>query len=244
MATATPSRSGDRLAGLIALSAEQRVAAQMALADLPLKTFLNEAVIPYETDEIARLIFDEHDKEAFSKISHLTVRDFRNWLLSDKAAAEVLEQIRTGVTTEMAAAVSKIMRNQDLILVAKKCHVTTAFCNTIGLPNRLSTRPQPNHTTDHVNGIAASILDGLLYGSGDAVIGINQATDNVVQTVKLMNYVIQTYKIPTQSCVLTYVTNTIEAIELGAPVDLVFQSIGGTEATNTYLMVKKLLVQG
>ncbi len=236
MAKATPARSGDRLAGVIALSAEHRAAAQMALADLPLKTFLNETIIPYETDEITRLILDEHDEQAFSTISHLTVGDFRNWLLSDKATSEVLKQICLGVTPEMAAAVSKIMRNQDLIMVAKKCHVTTAFRNTIGLPNRLSTRLQPNHPTDDVNGIAASILDGLLYGSGDAVIGINPATDNVAQAVKLMKLmdeVIQTYQIPTQSCVLTHVTNTLEAIELGAPVDLVFQSIGGTEATNT-----------
>ena len=136
----------------------------------------------------------------------------------------------------MAAAVSKIMRNQDLILVAKKCPVVTSFRNTIGLPNQLSTRLQPNHPTDDVRGIAASILDGLLYGNGDAVIGINPATDNVEQTIKLlklMDDVIQKYEIPTQSCVLTHVTNTIEAVEKKAPVDLVFQSIGGTEATNS-----------
>ncbi|WP_373019741.1 ethanolamine ammonia-lyase subunit EutB [Thiomicrorhabdus sp.] len=236
LAKATPARSGDRLAGVIAESAVQRAAAQMALAELPLKTFLNEAIVPYETDEVTRLIMDGHDAEAFAEISHLTVGDFRNWLLSDKATPQMLERIRWGITPEMAAAVSKIMRNQDLIMVAKKCHVTSAFRDTIGLPNRLSTRLQPNHPTDDVNGIAASILDGLLYGNGDAVIGINPATDNVSQAVKLMKLmdeVIQTYYIPTQSCVLTHVTNTIEAIELGAPVDLVFQSIGGTEATNT-----------
>ncbi|MDG6773986.1 ethanolamine ammonia-lyase subunit EutB [Thiomicrorhabdus sp. ZW0627] len=236
LAKATPARSGDRLAGVIAESAVERAAAQMTLAELPLKTFLNEAVVPYETDEVTRLIMDDHDAEAFSEISHLTVGDFRNWLLSDKATPEVLERIRAGITPEMAAATSKIMRNQDLIMVAKKCQITTAFRDTIGLPNRLATRLQPNHPTDDVNGIAASILDGLLYGNGDAVIGINPATDNVSQAIKLMKLmdeVIQTYQIPTQSCVLTHVTNTIEAIELGAPVDLVFQSIGGTEATNT-----------
>ena len=236
MAKATPARSGDRLAGVIALSAEERAVAQMTLADVPLTTFLNDVLVPYESDEITRLIIDEHDDKAFAPIAHLTVGDFRNWLLSDHATPSVLASIRMGVTPEMAAAVSKIMRNQDLILVAKKCHVTTAFRNTIGLPGHLSTRLQPNHPTDDVNGIAASILDGLLYGNGDAVIGINPATDNVAQAIKLMNLmsdVIEKYEIPTQSCVLTHVTNTIECIEAGAPVDLVFQSIGGTEATNS-----------
>lgn len=235
MAKATPPRAGDRLAGVIASSAEERVVAQMMLADLPLKTFLEDLLVPYETDEITRLIVDTHDAEAFGPIAHLTVGDFRNWLVSDLATPEILTNVRAGITPEMAAAVSKIMRNQDLILVARKCHITTAFRNTIGLPGRLSTRLQPNHPTDNVTGIAASILDGLLYGSGDAVIGINPATDNVAQSVKLMHLmeeVIQKYKIPTQSCVLTHVTNTLEAIEQGAPVDLVFQSIGGTEATN------------
>jgi ethanolamine ammonia-lyase large subunit len=235
MAKATPARSGDRLAGVIAHTAEERVVAQMALADLPLRTFLNEALIPYEQDEITRLILDDHDPVAFEPVSHLTVGDFRNWLLSDFATPEALVSIRAGITPEMAAAVSKIMRNQDLILVAAKCRVQTAFRSTIGLPGRMSPRLQPNHPTDDITGIAASILDGLLYGSGDAVIGINPATDNVSQSVRLlqlMDEVIRKYDIPTQSCVLTHVTNTLEAIEQRAPVDLVFQSIGGTEATN------------
>lgn len=235
MARATPSRSGDRLAGVIARSSEERVVAQMALAEVPLKQFLNEALVPYEDDEVTRLIIDSHDAEAFAPIAHLTVGDFRNWLLSDLASPEVLAQVRAGITPEMAAAVSKLMRNQDLILVAQKCRVITAFRNTLGLEKRLSTRLQPNHPTDDVNGIAASILDGLLYGSGDAVIGINPATDSVAQATHLMHLmdeVIHKYDIPTQSCVLTHVTNTIECIENGAPVDLVFQSIGGTEGTN------------
>ncbi|SFL90879.1 ethanolamine ammonia-lyase subunit EutB [Marinobacter zhejiangensis] len=235
MAKATPARSGDRLAGVMAASAEERVVAQMALAEVPLKTFLNEALVPYEDDEVTRLIIDDHDAGAFAPISHLTVGDFRNWLLNDATTPQVLRSVRAGITPEMAAAVSKLMRNQDLILVAKKCHVTTAFRNTIGLPGHLSTRLQPNHPTDDISGIAASILDGLLYGNGDAVIGINPATDNVAQAIKLMTLmdeVIRKYDIPTQSCVLTHVTNTLEAIEQGAPVDLVFQSIGGTEATN------------
>lgn len=235
MAKATPERSGDLLAGVCAGSETERVAAQMTLAELPLKAFLQESVIPYEDDEITRLIVDSHDSQAFRPISHLTVGDFRNWLLSENADTETLNQIRLGLTPEMVAAVSKIMRNQDLISVAKKCHVHTAFRNTIGLPGRLSTRLQPNHPTDSLDGIAATIFDGLMYGNGDAVIGINPATDNVPQTIKLLGMlddVIQHYQIPTQSCVLTHVTNTIEAIEKGAPVDLVFQSIGGTEGTN------------
>ncbi len=235
MAKATPARSGDRLAGVAADSAQERVVAQMVLADIPLKTFLNELLIPYEEDEVSRLIIDSHDASAFLTISHLTVGDFRNWLLSDLATPQVLAEVRSCITPEMAAAVSKIMRNQDLIMVAKKCHVTTAFRNTIGLPGHLSTRLQPNHPTDDVTGIAASLLDGLLHGNGDAVIGINPATDNVDQAIhlmKLMDEVIQKYQIPTQSCVLTHVTNTLEAIEKGAPVDLVFQSIAGTQGTN------------
>ncbi|UPW17885.1 ethanolamine ammonia-lyase subunit EutB [Agarivorans sp. TSD2052] len=205
------------------------------MAELPLKQFLQEPLVPYERDEVSRLIIDEHNAEAFLAISHFTVGDFRNWLLSDQASSAMLAQVAAGITPEMAAAVSKIMRNQDLILVAKKCRVVTAFRSTIGLAGHFSTRLQPNHPTDDVRGIAASIIDGLMYGSGDAVIGINPASDNVAQTVKLLHLIddVRThYQIPTQSCVLTHVTNTIEAIEQGAPVDLVFQSIAGTEAAN------------
>jgi ethanolamine ammonia-lyase large subunit len=235
MAKATPARSGDYLAGLGAASAEERVAAQMALAALPLAVFLNETVVPYEQDEVTRLIVDTHDAAAFARIAHLTVGDFRNWLLGDEADAPVLAAVAPGITPEMAAAVSKIMRVQDLVLVARKCRVTTRFRNTIGLPGRMSTRLQPNHPTDDATGIAASLLDGLLYGSGDAVIGINPASDNVPQVmriVSMLDEIIARYDIPTQSCVLTHVTNTIAAIGRGAPVDLVFQSIAGTEAAN------------
>ncbi len=235
MAKATPARSGDLLAGIAAQTAQERVLAQMALADLPLRTFLNDAVIPYEEDEVTRLIIDTHDAQAFVPISHLTVGDFRNWLLRDDTDSDTLAALASGITPEMAAAVCKIMRNQDLILVGQKCRVVTAFRNTIGLQGRLSTRLQPNHPTDDASGIAASLIDGLLYGSGDAVIGINPATDNVPQVIKLMTMMaelIEQYAIPTQSCVLTHVTNTLAALERGAPVDLVFQSIGGTEATN------------
>ncbi|MBT9597746.1 MAG: ethanolamine ammonia-lyase subunit EutB [Vitreoscilla sp.] len=235
LARASPERSGDHLAGVAARSAEERVAAQMALAELPLARFLQEAVVPYESDEVTRLILDSHDAAAFAPISGLSVGGFRDWLLSDEADSTALSALSPGLTPEMTAAVSKLMRNQDLILVSRKCRVQTRFRGTIGLPGRLSTRLQPNHPTDDAAGIAASTLDGLLYGSGDAVIGINPATDNVPQVVhllKMLDAVIGQYEIPTQSCVLTHVTNTLQAIERGAPVDLVFQSIGGTEATN------------
>ncbi|QEI09394.1 ethanolamine ammonia-lyase subunit EutB [Pigmentiphaga aceris] len=236
MAKATPARSGDYLAGLGATSSVERMAARMCLAELPLTVFLNEALIPYETDEITRLIIDSHDRAAFAPISSMTVGDFRNWLLSDAADSVTLARVCKGITPEMAAAVSKIMRNQDLILVARKCRVVTRFRNTIGLPGRLSVRLQPNHPTDDLQGIAASMVDGLLYGAGDATIGINPATDSIpalVRLVHMMDEVISGLEIPTQSCVLTHVTNTIQMIEQGAPVDLVFQSVAGTEQANT-----------
>jgi ethanolamine ammonia-lyase large subunit len=236
LAKATPARSGDCLAGVAAGSAEERVAAQMALADLPLATFLNEAVVPYESDEVTRLIIDEHDAAAFQRIRHFTIGGLRNWLLSDDADEAALSEVAPGITPEIAAAVSKIMRNQDLVLVARKCRVVTRFRNTIGLAGCISTRLQPNHPTDDASGIAASLFDGLLYGNGDAVIGINPASDNLAQVIRLLamlDEIISRYAIPTQSCVLTHVTNTIAAIERGAPVDLVFQSIAGTQAANS-----------
>ncbi|MCY7371182.1 MAG: ethanolamine ammonia-lyase subunit EutB [Polaromonas sp.] len=235
LAQASPARSGDRLAGVAAASDEARVLAQMALAYLPLKVFLNYLVVPYETDEVSRLIVDSHDAAAFAAVGHLTVGGFRNWLLRDAADSSALAALAPGLMPEMAAAVSKIMRNQDLILVAQKCRVVTRFRGTLGLAGRLSTRLQPNHPTDDAAGIAASLFDGLLYGSGDAVIGINPATDNVTQVTRLLvllDEIIERYAIPTQSCVLTHVTNTLQAMARGAPVDLVFQSITGTEAAN------------
>ena len=235
MAKASPPRSGDYLAGVAAINNLERVAAQWVLADVPLKQFLQEALIPYESDEVTRLIIDEHDPIAFAAISHFTVGDFRNWLLSADATTEKLSAIATGLTPEMVAAVSKIMRVQDLILVAKKCRVITRFRGTIGLENRLSTRLQPNHPTDNPVGVAASIVDGLLYGCGDAVIGINPASDNLEATTRLLNLlneVIDRFQIPTQACVLAHVTTTLKAIQQGAPVDLVFQSIAGTQKAN------------
>ena len=235
MAKATPLRSGDQLAGVAAENATERVAAQMALADVPLKQFLTEALISYEQDEITRLIIDEHRSDLFAPISHFTVGDFRNWLLSEDATTQKLQQLALGLTPEMVAAVSKIMRNQDLILVASKCEVITQFRNTIGLKGHLSTRLQPNHPTDDLLGISASILDGLMYGNGDAVIGINPATDNLQnlsELLKLLDHVIQEHHIPTQSCVLTHISSGIQLAEKNVPIDLMFQSIAGTQRAN------------
>ncbi len=235
LAKASPHRSGDVLAGLAAESYQQRIAAQMALANVPLKAFLNDAIIPYETDDVTRLIIDTHNANVFAPISHFTVGDLRDWLLSYQADTFALAQVSAGLTPEMVAAVSKLMRNQDLIAVAQKCEVVTKFRNTIGLQGRFSTRLQPNHPTDDPKGIAASMIDGLLYGSGDAVIGINPATDSPAATttlLKMLDHVICTYSIPTQSCVLCHITTAIQCINQQAPVDLVFQSIGGTQKTN------------
>ncbi len=235
LAKASPIRSGDQLAGIAAQSAEERVAAQMCLADVPLRAFLDAPVIPYEDDEVTRLILDGHDSQAFAPVHALTVGAFREWLLSYETDAACLAGVACGITPEMAAAVAKLMRNQDLILVARKCRVVARFRNTLGLPGRLAIRLQPNHPSDDPQGIAASIVDGLLMGAGDAVIGINPATDSVDRVVDLLHMLDEVrtrFEIPTQSCVLAHVTSTLQAIERGAPVDLVFQSIGGTEAAN------------
>src|ERR1700710_2734188 len=235
LAKATPPRSGDRLAGLAAESAEQMIAARIALADVPLKQFLHETVIPYEDDEITRLIIDTHDGSAFADVSSLTVGSFRDWLLSDAATPEVLKKLSPGITPEMAAAVSKLMRNQDLILVARKCEVITRFRNTIGLRGRMSVRLQPNHPFDDLKGITTSILDGLVLGPGDACIGINPASDDPAvlgDLLQLLDSIISRLQIPTQSCVLTHVTTALDLMTKGLPVDLVFQSIAGTEAAN------------
>lgn len=236
LARATPHRSGDVLAGVAAASMAERVAAQLALADLPLKTFLSDVIVPYETDEVTRLIIDSHDRAAFAPVATMTVGQLRDWLLSDEADSPALAALAPGLTPEMAAAVSKICRAQDLILIAAKCHVTTHFRDTIGLPGRLASRLQPNHPTDDPKGILASIVDGLLLGCGDAVIGINPASDSpsrVHDLLSMLDDLRQRLDVPTQSCVLTHVTTAIDLMARGTPVDLVFQSVGGTEATNT-----------
>jgi ethanolamine ammonia-lyase large subunit len=245
LAKASPYRTGDVLAGVCADSYEERIAAQIALVDVPLKTFLNDVIIPYEQDDITRLIIDDHDVSSFSLISSFTVGDFRDWLLKNETNTEVLRSVEAGITPEMAAAVSKLMRNQDLIAIAKKCLVVTKFRNTIGLKGHFSTRLQPNHPTDDLKGIAASMIDGLLYGSGDACIGINPATDSPAAVLNLLNLIDtlrQQFEIPTQSCVLSHITTTLELINKGAPVDLCFQSIGGTEKTNTSFGINLALI--
>src|SRR5579863_3743818 len=235
LSKASPPRSGDRLAGIAAESAAERVAAQMALADVPLTTILAEPIVAYETDEVTRLIVDSHDAQAFAPIASLTVGSFRDWLLSAKAGPDGLKAISRGVTPEMAAAASKLMQNQDLILAAKKCEVVTAFRDTIGLSGRMSVRLQPNHPFDDAKGITASILDGILLGAGDACIGINPASDDPViigRLSHLLDEIIGRLQIPTQACILSHVTTTLRLIAEGVPVDLVFQSIAGTEAAN------------
>ena len=248
MAKATPLRSGDVLAGLAAETEIERVAAQCALVDVPLKTFTEELLVPYEKDEVTRLIIDTRDEVALKEIEHLTIGEFRDWLLSTEVTNEELEKITLGLMPEMVAAVSKIMSNQDLILVASKRQVVTKFRNTLGLKGHFSTRLQPNHPTDDVKGVAASLLEGLLYGIGDAVIGINPATDNLQNAItlwKMMDDVRTEFNIPTQTCVLSHITTTIEAVGVGAPVDLVFQSIAGTEKANSSFGVDlKLLKEG
>src|SRR5574344_712416 len=248
MAKATPARSGDDLAGISASSMEERVAAKMTLADVPLIQFLKEPLIPYENDEVTRLIIDTHDKEAFAPIRSLTVGDFRNWLLNDHTTTEMLSFVAPGITPEMAAAVSKVMRNQDLLIGARKCKVVTKFRDTIGLPGCLAERLQPNNPTDDLKGVAASVIDGLMYGGGDAVIGINPASDSVPVLMNLhymLDEIINRYIIPTQSCVLTHVTTCMKLIEKGAPVDLLFQSIAGTEAAKAGFGINlKILDEG
>ncbi|WP_026601580.1 ethanolamine ammonia-lyase subunit EutB [Methylomonas sp. 11b] len=232
LAKATPRRAADELAGLAADSEVERAVAQQVLAEVPLRRFIEEPLLAPERDEVSRLILERHDPQGFAPIANLSVGEFRDWLLTED---NDLAAISAGLTPEMVAAVSKIMRNQDLIAVARRCRIVTRFRSTIGLPGRLSTRLQPNHPTDDPRGIAASILDGLLYGSGDAVIGINPATDNLhnVHTLlSLLDEIIAQYQIPTQSCVLAHVTTSMELMQRGAPVDLVFQSIAGTEAAN------------
>ncbi|TAD89920.1 MAG: ethanolamine ammonia-lyase subunit EutB [Alphaproteobacteria bacterium] len=246
LAKASPARSGDHLAGLAADSAQQRVAARLALADVPLRQFLIDWVVPPEQDEVTRLILDQHQPAAMAPVASLTVGGLRDWLLSDAATTSALAALAPGLTPEMVAAVSKLMRNQDLIAVARKVTVVTRFNGTIGLPGRLSVRLQPNHPTDDEAGIAAAILDGLLLGAGDAVIGINPATDSARQTIRLLELIDglrQRFHIPTQSCVLAHVTTQMQAIAAGAPVDLVFQSIAGSQAANQAFGISLSLLQ-
>ncbi|ACI52121.1 Ethanolamine ammonia lyase large subunit [Gluconacetobacter diazotrophicus PA1 5] len=235
LACASPARSGDELAGLAAADPVERMAARHVLADIPLRDFLNDVPVPYEDDEVTRLIVDTHDAASFAPVAHMTVGQFRDWLLSYTADGDAITALGPGLTPEIVSAVSKLMRNQDLIAAARKIRVVTAFRNTQGLPGRLGTRLQPNHPTDDARGIAASLLDGLLLGVGDAVLGINPATDSIANGIVLLDMLEQVrtrYAIPAQTCVLTHITNAIAMMARGAPVDLVFQSVAGTQAAN------------
>src|SRR6476620_1858087 len=246
LAKASPLRSGDQLAGLSADTDEERIAARHVLADLPLATFLHQHVVPYEACEVTRLIVDKHDQKAFTPVAHLTVGEFRDWLLSDEATTSALTALAPGVMPEMAAAVSKISRLQDLMVMAAKCSVVTRFRNTLGLQGHLSVRLQPNHPTDDLRGIAASTLDGLLLGSGDAVIGVNPATDSPERTHALLcmlDEIRTKLEIPTQCCVLAHVTTTLDLIRKGSPIDLVFQSIAGTELANKSFGINLALLE-
>lgn len=246
LAAASPARSGDALAGIGARSAGERVAARFLLAELPLAAFLDELVIPYEVDEVSRLIVDGHDSAAFAPIASLSVGGFREWLLDPRQDGDALAAVAPGITPEMAAAVSKIMRNQDLVTVARKIRTVTAFRNTLGLPGRLSVRLQPNHPTDDPTAIAAAIIDGLMLGAGDAVIGINPAGDDIghiATLLRLLDEIREAFRIPTQSCVLAHITQTIELARDGVPVDLCFQSIAGTEAANRGFGIDLALLQ-
>jgi ethanolamine ammonia-lyase large subunit len=245
LAKATPARSGDELAGIAAASATERAAACMALSEVPLADFLAQPIIPYEADEVTRLILDTHDSAAFAPVRHLTVGDFRNWLLDPRATGHMLAALAPGLTPEMAAAVSKLMRVQDLIAVASRIRVVTRFRTTVGLAGRLSTRLQPNHPTDDPRGILAAVIDGLSLGSGDAVVGINPAADNVASVdllLRMLDKLRTKFQIPFQSCVLAHVTTQLEALGRDAPVDLVFQSIAGTEAANASFGVNLALL--
>ena len=237
LAKATPARSGDVLAGCAAESEAQRVAAQTVLADVPLPVFLDEHVVAPEDDDVTRLILDTHDRSAFEPVAGLTVGAFREWLLARAAEQDeaAISALARGLTPEMVAATSVLMRNADLVAVGRRARVVTGLRSTLGLPGRLASRLQPNHPTDDAVGVTASLLDGLLHGCGDAVIGINPATDSPAQTralLDLVDAVITRYDIPTQSCVLAHVTTTLRVLEAGAPVDLVFQSVAGTQAGN------------
>ncbi|MEM8569114.1 MAG: ethanolamine ammonia-lyase subunit EutB [Bacteroidota bacterium] len=236
MAKATPEKSGDVMAGIAAENEKERIAARLILAGVPLQQFLEDQLLPYESDSVTRMILDTHDVTAFSPVAHLTVGEFRDWLLHYETDGEKIKMISSGLTPEMVAAVSKIMSNQDLILVASKIRVVTKFRNTLGLEGRFSTRLQPNHPTDDIKGIMASTIDGLMYGSGDAVIGVNPVSDHIDTTLTILDTLEELrlrYDIPTQTCVLSHITTTLELINQQAPVDLVFQSIGGTEKTNS-----------
>lgn len=236
LAKANEEKSGDQLAGIAASSERERIAAKIVLADLPLLELLNNPVIPAETDEVTRFILESHDIIAFEPIRSMTVGQFREFILKNQTRDTELKSLKWGITPEMAAAVAKLMSNKDLVLAAAKISNVTQCRNTMGERGVLGIRLQPNHPSDDVGGILLAAFDGLLYGCGDAVIGVNPATDSVerVSTIlRALDRLITAFDIPTQACCLAHITTQLECIERGAPVDLLFQSVAGTEAANT-----------
>ncbi|MGG7077182.1 ethanolamine ammonia-lyase subunit EutB [Clostridium sardiniense] len=235
MAKANEEKSGDKLAGLSAESSEERVAAKVVLASITLEDLRNNPAVPYEIDEVTRIIQDGVNEKIYEEIKSWTVSDLREWILDDKTTSLDIRRISRGLTSEMVAAVTKLMSNMDLVCGAKKIEVT-AHCNTtIGKKGTLSARLQPNHPTDDPDGILASLLEGLTYGIGDAVLGLNPVDDSVESVVKVLNRfqeIKEKFNIPTQNCVLAHVTTQMEAIRQGAPTDLIFQSIAGSEKGN------------
>ncbi|MGA3104835.1 MAG: ethanolamine ammonia-lyase subunit EutB [Terriglobales bacterium] len=234
-AKANEEKSGDHLAGIAARSDRERVAAKRKLADLPLQEIVNRPLIDPDDDDVTRLILDTYDRQAFHSIASMTVGEFREFLLDDATAESQLRPIQNAIIPEIAAAVAKLMSNKDLVLAAAKIRNVTRCRNTMGERGVLGIRAQPNHPTDDIGGILLSAFEGLLYGCGDAVIGVNPATDSV-ETVSAILHALQrlvdAYKIPTQTCVLAHITTQLAALERGSPVDLLFQSVAGTEAAN------------
>lgn len=235
MAKANEEKSGDRLAGLAAESSEERVAAKVVLSNITLEDLRNNPAVPYEIDEVTRIIQDDVNEKIYSEIKHWTVSEFREWILDENTTGADIRRISRGLTSEMVAAVAKLMSNMDLIYGARKIKVT-AHCNTtIGEKGTLSARLQPNHPTDDPDGIMASLLEGLTFGVGDAVLGLNPVDDSVESVTKVLkrfDEIKRKFKIPTQTCVLAHVTTQMEAIRQGAPTDLIFQSIAGSEKGN------------
>ena len=234
-AKANEEKSGDQLAGLAARSEQERVAAKYALADLPLQEIVENPLVPPEEDDVSRLILETADQQTFSTIKSMTVGELREFILGDEADEGALKKLHWAITPEIAAAVAKLMSNKDLVLAANKIRVVTRCRNTMGERGVLGIRLQPNHPADDAAGILLSAFDGLLYGCGDAVIGVNPATDaveSVSAILHALNRLIEAYRIPTQACCLAHISTQLKAMERGAPVDLLFQSVAGTQKAN------------
>ncbi|MCC6333609.1 MAG: ethanolamine ammonia-lyase subunit EutB [Myxococcales bacterium] len=235
LARANEVRSGDRQAGLAARSMRELAAAKRVLAELTLEELFNAPSVPYETDEVTRVVVDGLDQQAWAKVKSWTVARLREWILDDRTTGEEIASVSPGLTPEMIAGVAKLMSNLDLVLAGRKIRVVVRCNNTLGLKGRISSRLQPNHPTDDVQGVLAAVKDGLSYGNGDAVIGVNPSTGDIHGTVDILTAVkdlMRRYRVPTQNCVLSHLTIQMEALRRGAPLDLMFQSIAGSEGAN------------